>query len=303
MSYSVKAIIRLEKMSKKTGEVPVCVRTIKDRQNLYETIFKIKPEFWDLKNCKVKKTHPNADEMNSFLQKRIAKTNSDILMVNLTTDEIGVNSIRTKMKKSSSIDFFKYADDYIQGLSKISTKNRYRSIIAKFKIFIGKETLPINSINIKVINDYENYSRVKFKNRPNTIASNMKILKKFVTDIYRVNKLEYVNNPFLDYKLKSEKTKREKLNEQEISRIVSLKITPVNPLYDAKQIFIFSCHTGLRVSDSLTLRWENIYDDKLSFTMRKTNEPIEIPLSDFVKHMISIKAGNSYLGKSQEQSN
>lgn len=60
--YTVRVIVRRNKISEITGEIPVCIRTTKDRKSTYVTLFRIKPEYWDEINKRIKKSHPNATE-------------------------------------------------------------------------------------------------------------------------------------------------------------------------------------------------------------------------------------------------
>ena len=99
MSYSINAVIRLDKFSKTRNEAPVCIRIIKDRQISYKTIFKINPEFWDDKNQKVKKSCPNSNEKNAVIAKNIADIEKEVLLIGMSTNEYGVNSIRNKIRK------------------------------------------------------------------------------------------------------------------------------------------------------------------------------------------------------------
>lgn len=292
MSYSVNAVIRLNKLSKTRNEVPVCIRIIKDRQTSYKTIFKINPEFWDSKNSKVKKSCPTANEMNASIAQKIAEVEKDVLLIGMTTNEYGVNSIRNKIQNNSSLDFFEYATKYnekLQAKGKISLYKRYKTITNKFKAYVNKDVLPVNNINLKLINDYEAYLIKTFNNSPNTVTSNMKILSKFVNDIFKEYKLDKDNNPFINYKYPSEETKCEFLEEDELKRIINLKLTPINKLFDAKQIFIFECYTGLRIADILTLRWKNLHENKISIKTRKTGKKITLTLPDKIKKMIEQK--------------
>jgi integrase len=292
MNYSIKVVLRLDKITETTKEAPVCIRVIKDRQITYKTIFKIKPEYWDLKNCNVKKSYSNAKEMNAVISQKRSEIENEVLQISKSNDEFGVSSIRNKIKNKSTLDFFQYADNYIQGLSEkgnISLYRRYKTILAKFKFFVKTETLAVKSINLKLIKDYETFLAVKYNNKTNTIASNIKILSKFVSDIYKEYNLDRGTNPFRDYKFRYEVSQRAYLEQDELKKIINLKLTPLNTLYDTQQAFIFECYTGLRVSDILTLKWKNYFGDSISLVMRKTNKHIEIPLTDKIKEMIDRK--------------
>lgn len=43
--------------------------------------------------------------------------------------------------------------------------------------------------------------------------------------------------------------------------------------------FIFSCYTGLRISDSSLLRWDDIQRGKIILKMKKTGQPLVVPLN------------------------
>lgn len=44
-----KTVLRLEKLSKKTNEAPVCLRITKDRKSTYKTLLNVSPSCWDAK--------------------------------------------------------------------------------------------------------------------------------------------------------------------------------------------------------------------------------------------------------------
>lgn len=57
-------------------------------------------------------------------------------------------------------------------------------------------------------------------------------------------------------------------------------------MYDAREVFLFECFTGLRISDILTLRWKNVTDNSIMICMRKTEKSLTIPLHDYVKFIL-----------------
>ena len=72
----------------------------------------------------------------------------------------------------------------------------------------------------------------------------------------------------------------------EIRKIQDLKLRLQSPLYDARELFLFECYTGIRISDILTLKWKNVASDKISIRMRKTEKPLVVPMNDFVKAVL-----------------
>src|SRR5690606_14482893 len=65
-------------------------------------------------------------------------------------------------------------------------------------------------------------------------------------------------------------------------RTVSLKA-----LAKVRDVFCFSCVTGLRYSDLAQLRKEHIRDGYIKLTVTKTKEPIEVPLTSYAMEIRS----------------
>lgn len=289
---SVVAVIRKEKISKKTGEMPVCIRITKNREHSYKTIFKIKPEYWDSKSSLVKKSHPNSFELNDWLQKSIAEIKTNAWTLNKTSNECNLSDLKNLSQSKISYDFFEYVDKHLQIINKngkIGLYKRYKVAMKKFQLFVGKETLPLGKINLKMLNDFETFLKVEYENCPNTITANFKPISKYLKLMYREYKLNSDNNPFLDYKYKHEKAQSTYLENDELERLLDLKLTPKNPLFDAREVFILESFTGLRISDILTLKWKHCTETEIVRVMRKTNRTIEIPLADKIQRMIEMK--------------
>lgn len=58
-------------------------------------------------------------------------------------------------------------------------------------------------------------------------------------------------------------------------------------LAKVRDVFCFSCVTGLRYSDLAQLRREHIKGDRIQLTVTKTKEPIEIPLNPYAKEILN----------------
>ncbi|WP_099365161.1 site-specific integrase [Sphingobacterium sp. 1.A.4] len=58
-------------------------------------------------------------------------------------------------------------------------------------------------------------------------------------------------------------------------------------LAKVRDVFCFSCVTGLRYSDLSQLRKEHIKKDAISLTVTKTKEPIEVPLTPYAMEILS----------------
>lgn len=67
---------------------------------------------------------------------------------------------------------------------------------------------------------------------------------------------------------------------------MNLRFKVHSPLYDAREVFLFECFTGIRISDILTLKWKSVTDKEITISMRKTDKPLSIPLQNVVKEIL-----------------
>ena len=284
-----KVVIRLDKLSKSTNEAPVCLRITKDRKVMYKTLLHVAPEYWDEKEQSVKKQHPNATGLNAIITRKKADLIKETYLLTLADDSVSIATIKNKINDRTSFDLFEYSDKYIERLYKEgrhSTYKKCKSVIKKLRDYTGKETLPIKSISLDFIKRYEDYLMNNLGNNRNTITVNLKTLAKLVGDIYRNHDMDETGNPFRKMKFKREQTERVYLEIDEIRKIQNLKFKLQSPLYDARELFLFECFSGIRISDLLTLKWKNITDKEISIRVRKTKKNLTVPLHNQVKAIL-----------------
>ena len=286
-----KAVLRLEKLSKKTNEAPVCLRITKDRKTTYKTLIHVAPEFWNAKRqCVVR--HPNADVLNAVISQRRGKIEKDTWMLTLSHEEVSIKTIRNKLNDHLTLDFFDYADRYCRSLmaEKYGTYQRLRSVLNKLHGFVRNAPLPIRDITEDFIRRYEHYLTTVVGNSRNTIVMSMKYIAKILGDIYQTYDLDESSNPFRKIKFHFEPSSRQYLLAEEVAAIRDLDLKQGTPLYNAREIFIFECYSGLRISDILTLSWENVTEEGISIRMRKTGKIISVPLQKNVREMLRQRA-------------
>lgn len=302
MSHTIKVVMRLEKLSKKSNEAPVCVRITKNRETTYKTLFRLDPKFWDADKGHVKKSHPNAGEHNATITKTVAEYDKEALLQGLTKKSHGVSGIRDIVHKKQTLDFIKYAIGYVEQLEiegTYSVYKKYKTVVYKFRNFIGKDSMQINGVTPELIKRYEKYLSESLKNGVDTITVNMKALRKLYRDAVEKYNLDTGADPFKDIKFKLTQPARVFLTEEEIGRFLSLKCKPMSPHANVRHIFLFECYTGLRIGDILTLKWRNYDGNTISLTMQKTGKVAVLPLSDVAKNIVEDRKylNEKYLGE------
>jgi len=119
---------------------------------------------------------------------------------------------------------------------------------------------------VSPITAYHYYSNIK-------TALNQSVKDKFIQ----------VNPATLVKGFKKPETKREYLELKEIEKLLKSKCTND----EVKMAFLFSCFTGLRVSDVRCLKWGNLKSDRLEFTQKKTGSNEYLPLSRMAVEIIN----------------
>lgn len=95
-------------------------------------------------------------------------------------------------------------------------------------------------------------------------------------DIIKINPFTRIGS---SDKIHKQESKREYMTVDEVRKLIA---TPMQN-QEVKAAYLFSCFCGLRISDIIALKWENVYQDgeqtRLEVVMQKTKAPIYLPLS------------------------
>lgn len=112
-----------------------------------------------------------------------------------------------------------------------------------------------------------------------------KLISTFKTILRHAKRLPYkfkVNSDYFEFSIKRKDSDFEviALTEEELAAIIDLELSENRALDEARDIFVFSCTTGLRYSDLAQLRRQHIRKDNvIQMTSAKNNKKIEVPLN------------------------
>jgi integrase len=109
--------------------------------------------------------------------------------------------------------------------------------------------------------------------------STLKTLLNYARTIYKIN----VNPDYRDYKVARKDSDFEviTLTNDEFQTLYEFDLSNHKKLAQVRDVFCFSCATGLRYSDLAQLKREHIRDDAIKMTAAKTSQRLEIPLNRF----------------------
>ena len=145
-----------------------------------------------------------------------------------------------------------------KGISPGTFKN-HRLTYSHLKQFIPRycksNDIPLNDINGQFISEFDHYLRTVKNNEQNGSMKNLVRMKKIIR--LSITNEWMSHNPFQNYKISFKKTDRVYLNAEELSKF-EVTILPTQKLRKVRDIFIFSCYTGLAYVDIRGLNSQNI---------------------------------------------
>ena len=279
---TVKLVLKLNKKNE-SGQMPIYLRiTLNRRVRFVSTGIKILPELWDKTNQRVKKKQLNSARINALLSKKVAEVEA----ISIDFDSSKKNSTSQKIKETiigkAKVDMIKFIEDYLEVIlnkGKIGTYKKMKTILDKFKDYTKKSEFTFDEFDLDFLKKYDKYLREKLENKPNTIHSNLKVLRKFFNDAIREEIIEPKVSPFPKFKIATEKTTKHYLTEDEIKKIEDLILNKKTTIFHHRNMYIFACYAGgIRVSDLLQLKWDNFNGTHLNFCTNKTKEVLSIKL-------------------------
>jgi integrase len=152
----------------------------------------------------------------------------------------------------------------------------------------GKEDILLRSVELQYIREFEHFLLVRKKLKGTSANTYLKLLKKMVRNAFLNNWIS--KEPFAAYKMKSYKTDIKYLTQEELDRIKAVDFN-FERMNTVKDVFIFSCYTGVSYGDMEQLKGTDIQTNAKgeSFIARKrgkTDSPYFILLTKPVLDII-----------------
>jgi site-specific recombinase XerD len=165
-----------------------------------------------------------------------------------------------------------------------SKKTLQKFIVEKY----GLSDVTIDKVTYEFINAYGLFLRSEYDLHKNTIN---KYHSRLRTILLRAQAEGIINKqPYSNFKLVTTKTERTFLNSEDLDKVVKVDLSHNSSLDRVRDLFIFSCYTGLRFQDAQNLRIENLTKHKTKYLIRylqqKTGGAVDIPLFDIAKSII-----------------
>lgn len=262
------------------GKALIQVEAYLNKQKKYfSTKVYVKPCQWDSKR-RMMKNHPNADALNQYLTDFV----SDLERIELETVQSGKLFSLVDLKErnvDTAVSFTTFLRDEIMHSNlRESTLKNHMSTLQVLTLF--KSEVSFDDLTFNLLCDFE-YFLLKHKYHRNTIAKHMKHLKRYINLAINKDLFDLQRYPFRKYKIKYQESKRGHLTPEELGRLENLNGKLRFTLRRSLDMFLFSCYTGLRFSDIVSITQANFHliDDKpwLIYSSVKTDVNVRLPLS------------------------
>ena len=251
------------------GLAPIYMRlTITGKKTEIATGHFAKPEKWDTQKGIVKGKGEDVNQINQALS--LFKSNTLKIFNHLSQEgnDISVDTIKAKLlgKDKERKSLLSVIHWYTQRIKDqigiefaLATYKRYITIQHKVENFLkahyGRNDILLSEIDINFISDFEHFLKTKEKVSHNTTCKYLTLFKRFINLALTYGWLE--RSPFTGYRIKIKEKERGYLTADEIE-LMARKEIGIQRIAQVRDIFIFSCYTGLAYSDVKKLSQEHL---------------------------------------------
>lgn len=277
-----------------SGVLPIYLRIAIEGKRSEATIGRgIEPEKWDEKRGKARGNTEDSRSLNVHLDSILAKLKRIHTRMLDSEEEITADTLRNEfdgkgVKSKMLVEIFQSHNTQMESLIGrgfgANTLKTFKSSLKHVREFIEwkykRPDYELRKVDHNFIKDYDFYLRTEKGCIPISADKYVKHLKKII--LLSMANRWITSNPFLHYRSTAKPSPRTFLTKYELEAIKDKELS-IERLNVVRDIFIFSCYTGLAYIDVQKLSPSEIAkgdDGKLwIFTQRqKTDTPSHIPL-------------------------
>ncbi|MCM4168916.1 Tyrosine recombinase XerC [Arenibacter antarcticus] len=300
------------KLERETENLKLYARiTVDGKRAEFSLNRELKSSLWDNKSKRGKGFSKYVISVNKYLDQvftGLHEAHRQLLQedVDITSAGIKARYLGEDEKGKTLLDLITYHNTAMLTVLRKGTMKNYYSTERCIKEFLKEEKnvedIPLKKLNYGFIVDFEQYIR-KYKPATRMGCANngtMKHMERLKKISRLAVKLEWLEkDPFINFKLRFEKTERQFLTEREL-QLIEETTFKVSSTQHIKDLFIFACYTGLSFIDVQELKADHLVKgmdgNHWLYTKRaKTDEPLKIPLLPKAKEIIDKYKEEPYL--------
>lgn len=214
----------------------------------------------------------------------------------VTAEEVKCLLLGMAFGQETLLGYFRSHIEYFEkrvGVNRVAKSvHTYRCAYEHVERFLLKRfrlsDIPFSALDRSFIDKFDLYLRAERKLAPNTIVLYISRLHTVINKAIAAGII--TADPFAGYEPSRPERKRRYLTKEELKRLMTTPL-PSPRLYLVRDLFLFSCYTGISYGDMCRLtavNLETVEDGTvwIKATREKTNVEFEIPLLDLPLHII-----------------
>jgi len=288
----------------KNDEAEIFARiTVNQKRTNISLKRKINVASWDKAKSRIKGNSQEARILNQYLDQEQSKLFQCFQDLRLADKLVTPQAIKSKflgldITYHSLQQLIDYHNDKTAFKLHKDTMRHYKTTQNYLSEFVLKEMKTsdvfLKDLNYAFMINFENFLRSyqptdhQRKIGNNTTMKHIQRLRKMVTMAFHMEWIQ--RDPFIKFKSTFVKSEREFLSADELKSIEELK-TSIDRLNLVKDLFVFSCYTGIAYVDVMKLTKDNVLlgidGGQWIITKRtKTNTPVKIPILETTQLLI-----------------
>lgn len=285
------------------GKNPLMICVSKNGKRTYKSLgISVNPMYWDFEKNKPKRNCPGKEQIESLIIEKLKAFNQTILELNATQKEYTSDSLLNKVERPFKLKTV--ATVFLEQIKQFETSGRlnyalsWKQLYNSLLDFNSHLNIYFSDIDMLWLKKYETWLRNKDLSE-NTIGIRFRTLRA----MYNVAITEKCVNPqyypFRSYKVAKlhKETAKRSLTKKDIQRIINHK--PDNKReYFSLDLFTFSyLMGGINFVDIALLTRNNVIENQLIYTRKKTGKLIKLPIHPNAWNLINKYSdpGNPYL--------
>ncbi|WP_411831032.1 phage integrase SAM-like domain-containing protein [Mariniflexile sp. AS56] len=267
---------------------PIAIRIIKDRKSSYIYIGQtVQLKQWNVKNGRVKKSHPDHLEINQLIITKLSIANKRLIDSEINEGYLSSKKIKKQMVSKNDNDFFQVAESY---LTDIKNRKQFHQLdievgrVKVFKNFLDKEHLNFNELTIELLKTFETYLLNDRHVGTRTVANYMVTIRTIYNLAISKSIAKIQSYPFGKgkFQIKYPESQKIGLNREELTTLETIKGLSKAQEYALVVWLISFYFAGIRVSDVLQLKWDDFVDNRLHYRMDKNSKLVSLKIPDKV---------------------
>ncbi|MBF9239282.1 site-specific integrase [Hymenobacter sp. BT683] len=274
------------------------------RKKIYLPTLTVKPEQWDAKAQKYRRNYAGFSDANHLLKKLAEGLEAAHLQHTAKGKVTTVEDLRAVAARFTSgkqdqppAGLLEHLDSWIESAkrdrapSTIKAYNTLRQhLIAYSKL--RRLRLEFASLDVAFCEAFKSYLLKTLSMGNASVNNQVKNLKVFLGQTFEQELHGYAH--FKRFrKMEAVAPEVVYLTAAEKARLFALPLAHIPYLEQTRDIFLFECETGLRFSDVLALRAEQVTNDSLVLTTQKTGDLLKVPLSPVAQGILKRYAGRA----------